>query len=277
LLQRYVDNPKIRTVFHDSNGRITVRANEGVALSRGEYVSFLYSDDYYLPTKIEKQLACFAGLSPEWGVVHGPGYGMNVFSGEKKLMDCIKTSGYVLKDLFTRFFEGFINPIAPLVRRECFERYPFYEDLFTEGEGVYFKIAIGYKFYYLDEPLVVMRENDRNARFASKKNAEITDAILAKLEINKEFPVDCLPALRVFRGRVMRNYAWQDMRLGLDPGWALRMYAKAVRADWRQAFHHRTVVGVLLLVLLPTRALKYLNNTINKWKRVKVPYLEDYA
>ena len=277
LLQEYKENAKINIVLHSENVNITVRCNEGVSLAKGEFISFLFADDYYLPEKLEKQLLCFAGLSPEWGVVHGPGYGVNVFSGEKKLMECIKTNGYILEDLFSKFFEGFINPITPLVRRECFVRYPFYEDLFTEGEDIFFKLAMGYKFYYIDEPLVVMREHDRNMRFAAKRNAEITEATLAKLEANKEFPVDCLPALRVFRGRVMRNYAWQDMRLGSDLKWGLRMYAKAVRADWRQVFHYRTLIGVLLIVFLPARALKYLNNTINKWKQVKVSYFEDYV
>lgn len=276
LLQQYSRHPKIRLVLHNENDHITKRCNEGIRLARGEYISILYSDDYYLPDKLEKQIACIAHLPSEWGVVHGPSYGVTVSTGKKTIMCCINSSGYIMKDIFTRFFDGFINPITPLIRRECLERYPFYEDLFTEGEGIFLKIAMSYKFYYLDEPLAVMREHYRNMRFASKRNAEITAATLDKLEKHKDLPADCLKDLRTFRGRILRNYAWQDVRFGNDRKWALNMFIKAVHADWRQAFHPKTVIGFFLTAFMPQLIITKLRKLIDNYKQDKVIYLEDY-
>ena len=37
----------------ETNGPVTKRLNEAVALSTGDFVSILYADDYYLPNKLE--------------------------------------------------------------------------------------------------------------------------------------------------------------------------------------------------------------------------------
>jgi glycosyltransferase involved in cell wall biosynthesis len=276
VLQRYAEDPRIRLIFHDTNGHITARSNQGVTLSKGDYISFLYSDDYYLPTKLEKQLTCFECLSADWGVVHGPGYGLNVFSGNQKLALCTPVNGFVLPDLFTRHAEGFINPISPLIRRECLLRYPFHEDLFTEGETIYYRIAMRYKFFYLDEPLVVMREHDRNMRFANKRTTLLLDELLMRLSQDAEFPTQSLPALYKFWGYAMGCNAWINVRSNMDAKWARKVFSKAVKADWRQFFKLKTFIG-WLLTYLPNSFVNYINAMINLLNnRNKAIYLEDY-
>src|SRR3954453_13254205 len=51
-LSRYADHPRVRLFLHRDNVSITRRFNQAVAEAKGEFVSFLYSDDYYLPTKL---------------------------------------------------------------------------------------------------------------------------------------------------------------------------------------------------------------------------------
>lgn len=276
LLRMYKKNAKISIVLHSENINITVRCNEGVSFAKGEFISFLFSDDYYLPEKLEKQLDCFSGLSTDYGVVHSPAYAINVFTGKKKVFRCINASGYILKQLFARYHEGFINPITPLVRKECFERYPFYSNLFTEGEGIYFRVAMKYKFFYIDEPLAVMREHDRNMRFAKKKNVGIFRSVVDKLAKHPDFPAEYLPLLRTLTGRILRNYGWQDVRLGSDSAWARRLFLLSMSYDWKQVFHPRTIVGGALS-LLPIVMREFINNAVNKFlKREKDLYLEDY-
>lgn len=276
LLRKYADNPRVRLILHDKNGSISKCDNKAVRLSRGEYISLLFSDDYYLPEKLEKQIKCFEGLTSEWGVVHSPGYELNVFSGKQTIENCMPVSGYILKDLFTRFNEGFINPLSPLVRKECFERYPYYEDLFFEGESIYFRIAMKYKFYFIDEPLVVMREHDRNSRFAAKENAAIGQTVLDRLSVHPDFPKTHLPYLRAFQGRAWRMHGWHELRFGSDVAWARKMFFLSVSADWKQLFHPRTIVG-WALSYLPGYVRSGFNNLVNKiTKRENVITLENF-
>ena len=55
------DDERIRLILHDDNQSISRRLNEGVAAARGQFVSILYSDDLFLPHKLERQLAIFSG------------------------------------------------------------------------------------------------------------------------------------------------------------------------------------------------------------------------
>src|SRR5207253_7596349 len=66
LLQKYSSDPRVRLFLHKENIAISRRFNEAMDATRGEFISFLYSDDYYLPHKLERQLAVFGPLGPEY-------------------------------------------------------------------------------------------------------------------------------------------------------------------------------------------------------------------
>ena len=57
LVQAYGE--AVRYIRLDHNQGAAVARNAGLFLASGRYVAFLDSDDCWLPTKIEKQLACF--------------------------------------------------------------------------------------------------------------------------------------------------------------------------------------------------------------------------
>ena len=275
-LQRYAGHPKIRLVFKERNGPITKLLNDAVRLAQGEYISFLYSDDYYLPEKLEKQVKCFESLSHEWGVVHSPSFSLNVFTGEQKILNCIPVSGYMLKSILTRYNEGFINPITPLIRKECMKRYPYYEDLFMEAEGQFHRIAMKYKFYYIDEPLAVMREHGRNRGLVSKLNAENTIVILDRLVKHPDFPKECLPYLRALYSRILGMYGWGEVRFGLDTKFARKMFTESIRLNWKQIFHPRTLAGEIMC-FFPYEIRNKINLRINSLcGKKKVIYLKDY-
>jgi alpha-1,3-rhamnosyltransferase len=276
ILQKYNDNPKVRIVSYEKNDFITKRINEGVRLANGDFISILYSDDYYLPEIFEKQIKCFGSLSHEWGVVHSPSFSFNVFTGEQKIQSCIPVSGYILKDIFTRYHEGFINPITPLIRKECMERYPLYEDIFTEGEGLFHRIAMKYKFYYINEPLAVMRVHDRNMSFVSKRNAEMTIVVLDRLAKHPDFPKEYLPYLRALYSRILRIYGWREVRLGSNTGFARKMFSESIRLDWKQFFHPITLAGEIMC-LFSCEIRNKINLRINSlFGKKKIIHLEDY-
>lgn len=276
VLERYAGRENVRILAHRENGPINRRMNEGLAASRGDYVSVLYGDDYYLPEKTARQLACFKKLPPEFGVVYGPGYRHNLLTGRKWIDSRANATGG-LREILRIYDTTFINPISPLIRRECFERYPYHEDIFTTGEGHFVILALSYEFFYLDEPLVVMREHDRNVGKAYLRNFECSMALLEKLEAAPQFPRHLVPRLAMIRATSMTNLGWQLVRLAGDPISARYYFFEAAKRERRQLLRPRAIIG-LAMSLLPPPLLRAVNSLFNlvRRHRVSTAYREDY-
>lgn len=262
-LLRYQADARIKLLLNVENAPVTRRLNEGIAASRGEFVSLLYSDDYYLPRKLERQVALLVSLPPDHGVVYSPGYRLDTRSGAKTLDSSLKVSGDLLEALLLRHAEGFINPISPLVRRACFERYPFQEDLFVEGESINLRFAMTFKFAYLDEPLVVMREHSTNIGKAVKANLDRLMIVLDRLERHPDLPAAARPSVAVFRSRVLRDAGWQGVRVVGDIPWARECYRRAIATRAEQRFHPRVVLG-RALAHLPDAGRRLLNRIADR-------------
>jgi alpha-1,3-rhamnosyltransferase len=256
LLEPYRSDERIKLLLHAENQAVTRRLNEGIANSHGQFISILYADDYYLARKLERQIECFSRLDGEYGVVYSPGYRLDVTTGKQTLQDTMRASGWVLEELLLH--RGYVNPISPLMRRAVFERYPYQEDLFIEGESINLRFAMTFKFQYLDEPLVVMREHETNIGKAIKANIDWMTIILDKLEKSADLPPSAAPAVRIFRSRMLRDAGWQGVRVVGDIEWARECYRRAIEAYPWQRFHPRTLAG-RTLALLPKRGRALLN------------------
>lgn len=279
LLKSYPTDPRIRLLLHSSNGPVTKRLNEAIALSSGQYVSILYADDYYLPHKLERQLDEFSRLSPDYGVVYSPSYRIDVLTGNRWVDPTLKRSGAVLKEMFLRgHSEGFINPISPLIRRECFIRYPFHEDVFAEGETIFLRLAVTYKFRFLDEPLTVMREHSSNMGKAIKRNAEIALTLLDKLSQEPDFPPDLIADLNTYYGNFMGICGWLGIRMAADPVWARACLMAAIRRQPRQLLRPRTLAG-LALSTLSAGGVRAFNKALNALRAHKetIAFKADYT
>ncbi len=279
IIRKYERDPRVTVLLHAQNGAVTKRLNEGIAKSSGEFISILYADDYYLPDKTARQMACFAKLGPEYGVVYSPGYRWNVLTGQRWLMTCFKASGYALETFIKQSqTEGFINPISPLVRRECFERYPWREDCFIEGEAIYLRMAMSYSFEYLDEPTVVMRDHLGNAGKALIRTQKQEIPLMEALVREPEFPDRLKPALRRYLAKTLMNYGWQGVRIVADPVWARECLSLATRYDPTLIVHPRTI-ACLALSYLPSRVRARCNSVINQLvkHRAVVAFKTDYS
>lgn len=249
VLERYASHPKVRLCLHTKNEPITRRFNQGVALAQGEYISFLYSDDFYMPAKLERQIECFSRLSSDYGVVYGPAYLLNDLDRTRSLKTKIGRSGYILKNMFEEYLKGPIDMITPLTRKACLQRYPFNERIFAEGEAIFFRIAMSYQFDYLDLPLAVNRDHARNAGKDIKANTQIAVASLETLGSHNDFPPHLLPTLKKYQANVLREHGWQMVRLGKDMSWARQCFRRAARLHWHNTFHPKAALGYALSVL----------------------------
>jgi glycosyltransferase involved in cell wall biosynthesis len=243
---------RIKLTLHGENRSLSSRQNEGVRAASGELVAFLYSDDLYLPHKLERQVALFDRLGDDIGVVYAPPIGFNVLTGARWQHTALGESGYILPSLLRNFNTGHPDMLSPMSRRTLLLRYPFYDELFAEGESVYLRLAMTAKFHFDPEPVVMLREHDRNIGKAIRPNHENFLGVLAHVERHPDFPSSELRALGDLRARIIRDAGWAALRMGSsDVAWVRGRFAAAVRERWRHAVHPRVLIG-LGLTLLPS-------------------------
>ncbi|MBX3192227.1 MAG: glycosyltransferase [Labilithrix sp.] len=251
VLRRYASDPRVRLLLNDANAPITQRLNEGVRATSGEFISFLYSDDLYDRRKLELQVAMFDRRGPTCGVVNGGAIGFNELTGARWRMPAFEKEGCVLGAFLRE--PSLVNMLSPLTRRECFTKYPFYEDIFAETESAYFKVAMTYEFAFVREPVVLLRDHGGNLGKATRRNAEMSLECLERLVVHPDFPPQFLEDAAYSRRALLRSSAWCVVRLDGDTAWARRCFREAIALDWREAMHPRTVLGYALSYL-PARA-----------------------
>lgn len=264
ILRSYEKDPRVRLILHPKNEAVSRRWNHAIAQARGEYVSFLLADDYYLPDYIGRHLDCFKTLPADYAVVYGPTYRFNDLTKERWIEASLKASGLVLENMIRGYCSpGPVSFIAPLMKREILVQTPFYEDVFSEGEAYFLRLAMNGKFHFLDEPLAVMREHTKNIGKAIKVNSAILQDALQRLERDPSFPKELTGALNALLGRHLLNCAWQGVRVAEDGDWA--------RASMRKAVHrcpslilHPKITLAFLISLMPKALIRRINLTANR-------------
>lgn len=265
VMERYED-PRIRRQFNDDNVPISKRLNEGVAAARGEFVAILYSDDWMLPDKLERQVALFEGLGPEFGVVYCPALAFNQRSGERWQHRSMARQNATLETILRHHFDGGIDMSSPLTRRECFQAYPWQEDVFAEGEAIFFRIALRWKLHFDPHPTVVLRDHGGNMGKALQANHDMLMTLLDRLEADPDFGLDCVRPLNEFRALACRNTAWASLRVGGPGDWARAQLGRAISLKPSLLLQPRTVAA-MLLVSLPRGLRSAINRIGNRVRK----------
>lgn len=252
ILREFEGNPRVRLFLHRDNKAISLRFNEAIKAARGELIAFLYSDDYYLPHKLETQVRAFDASPSTTGVVYAPIRWVNHRTGHTWDEDVLDTGPDPLRAMLTEKRRNFLDMISPLTRRACFIRHPFLEYVFAEGEGIFLRVALTHGFHRLPEPVAVMRDTGENRGKAISVNTDMHERTLQVLEADPAFSTKAYgQALRGYRARVLRNAGFSAARVGGDAAWARRALVRSIRIDPRHAVHYRTLIGLGLLALPP--------------------------
>ena len=276
IARTYGSHPNVKLLLHEEAASIGTRANEGIAASAGEFISFLWADDWYLPGKTEAQMDAFARLAPDYGVVYSPGYRYNQTTGQQWHDGTLAWSGQVLERMLRNFFRSQVNMDAPLVRRECFLRFPFYEDVFLEAEAIFMRLATAYRFHCVAQPLVVTRDHQRNLGKAYEWMSRWTLLLLRRLEREEMFPPGLVPLVEDIRAAVARNLGWRLIRLAGEPDHGRRWLLASLDRGPRRAAHPRFIVG-MGLSLLPRPLLPRVNalGNLARRHRENIDYVAD--
>ena len=146
--------PVVQYVFQSNQG-VSAARNHGVALSHGQFLAFLDSDDVWQPGKLESQIAFFT-THPEASICQTQeiwlrnGVRVNPHNKHRK------ANG----DIFARSLElCLVSPSAVMLRRGLFEQVGGFDPNLPacEDYDLWLRIAALMPIHLIDSPLVIKR------------------------------------------------------------------------------------------------------------------------
>ena len=150
----------IHYIWQENQERSAAR-NRGIEAAKGEYIAFLDADDWWHPTKVEKQVSVLE-MKPSVGLAYT---WMQSVSVSEKTLDVIsdQENGLLKKeDVFPKLFLGKHLTGAGstmMVRRECVERVGAFDTKLAGPEDWEFplRVALEYDLWCVPEPLAYYR------------------------------------------------------------------------------------------------------------------------
>jgi len=221
-------------------------------------VSFLFSDDLYRPEKIEDQVRAAKAATPAVGVVYGPTIVEDVRTGATAVSRSMAASGWIFEELMRRPLAGPPQMIAGLIARRALLEHHFHEDLFVEGESIFFRLALYERFLFVDRPPAVSRAHSSNMGKAIIRNRDWVLRVHDKLRCEPDLIPDLERLVDLHQALNLRGFAWQGGRLGADPAWVRNCLRRAAAQDLR-SLSHPHAVGAAALALAPPPLSKLAN------------------
>ena len=159
---RSFSDKRIRYVYQENRGRSSAR-NHAIGLAQGEYVAFLDSDDLFMPTKLEKQVACME-KNPNVLLSHTSYIRVNAGGEYIEEVESGTFSGKVYPEIIRGC------PIATptvMVQRNALGANMRFEESIRIGEDTILWTQLARKSIILgiDEPLAKVRIHGDNAAF----------------------------------------------------------------------------------------------------------------
>jgi hypothetical protein len=186
IARSYVRKYPQKVFSYTHPGRINLgqeaTRNEALKVAGGEYLCLLDSDDYWLPRKLEQQVAVL-DAAPQVGLVYGPIRVWIEGVGEMNLPKGAMANGMVFDELVGR---NFIHACDAMFRRECIkgQAEPFQKQYKTMGEyPLWLNIAKDWQVAAIDQPLAVWRVHGHNTGskkrlLARRELAEMAEGLL---------------------------------------------------------------------------------------------------
>jgi len=143
-------SPIPMTVIIKENEGLCKTLNKGISFAKGEYISFLGSDDRFLPNKIELLLPYFD--DKDLGFVYSDGYLIDELGNSYQKISHGKNfkSGHIFEDLLIWNF--MIQYVTALHKTSIIKEVGgFDESICFEDWDLFLKISNKYKVLYVDE------------------------------------------------------------------------------------------------------------------------------
>lgn len=197
LIKKYATaDIRIKLVVHDKNKGLAAGLNQGVRMSRGEYVARQDTEDVSLPERLKDQLD-YLLRHPD---VHALGTAVKYLDSEERLIMLRKYKPVVGNEIKRN------SPVAHptlLMRKKAFIQYGFYqEDVFCEDYDLWIKWFLqGAVFHNLQDSYYNYYQD--NQYKIKKAKPQLRDTIQCKYRHRDELGFTCVDNLYLFGQRLL--------------------------------------------------------------------------
>ncbi|MEM1173080.1 MAG: glycosyltransferase, partial [Cyanobacteria bacterium P01_H01_bin.35] len=210
VLQPYID--KIRYVYQENKG-VSHARNLGLEMARGEFISFLDADDFFLPDKLAKQIAIF-NARPSLGIVHS-GWRLVNEKGEK-ISDIELWHGSLELDLETWVVWKPVT-ISMMFRKSWIKSAGGFDTRWHHGEDIDLVLRLsinGCEAVWLPKITYCYRQHHRNATRKSSQQAASMMSVLDNFFTRPNLPISIRQLEGKSRYYTLSWLAWQAHRNG---------------------------------------------------------------
>lgn len=222
-------DPRVR-LLRQANGGVSRARNAGLAECRGAYFAPLDADDLWHPTKIEKQLRCFADAPASTGVAYCYQAIVDEDDGVLRPRPVVHApTGHVYPQLTIANIVG--NASAPLVRRSTLDEAGGYDETFRDGcedLDFYLRLAECGDYALVPEFLVgYRRSRDSMSMNIPKMERAVAQLTRKMLDRHPDLP----RRLIRWRNGNMYRYLALHALMGLNYRQSIVLAAKSVASD----------------------------------------------
>ncbi|XZN92432.1 MAG: glycosyltransferase [Microcoleus sp.] len=211
VLEPYYDS--IQYIYQANQGAAIAR-NRACELAKGEFLAFLDGDDFFLPEKLEKQIACF-DADPSLDMVQN-GW-LIVDKNGKDLYPVMPWEESPKLDLETLVLYKFVRPSAIMLRREWWERLGGFDSRFPPTEDLDFVLRLalkGCKSVWLKEILTCYRQHETNLMSGGFKVMKNMEMVMEQFFARLDLPQHIRELKRAERYKCLVWIAWRMYRDG---------------------------------------------------------------
>lgn len=186
-----LNSDKIKYTYQSNRGRSIAR-NRAIKSASGEYITFLDSDDLYLPQKLEVEVRALDN-NPSYDMVYSSAYNINIDGDLHPYIYQATKSGCIYKDIALYLPLTICLPTV-MVRRKVFSKIGMFDERQSrfEDTDMWRRIAREFKVLAIEEPLCKIRYHEGN---------------------EMEHPSKILDALKYYTRKVLRE---DTLRYGLE-------------------------------------------------------------
>jgi hypothetical protein len=154
VMNHYAGDPRV-SYHRAEHAGVAAAKSAGICRARAPFVAFLDADDEWLPRKLQQQMPLFQ-TDPDLAVVYARRLLMDHAGQPLPYRQPALHRGHVLEPMFQQNFVCFSTAV---VRRAVFDQVGLFDDTLPFGVDydLWLRIAIRFRFDFVDEPLVRYR------------------------------------------------------------------------------------------------------------------------